>query len=53
MPRVRTVACLGGVSLERDVPEEQIRSPIEHMACFSGEGGPWRLISFTAGHLPE
>ena len=24
MPRVRTVACLGGVSPERDVPEEQI-----------------------------
>ena len=35
------------------VPEEQIRSPIEHMACFSGEGGPWRLVSLTAGYLPE
>lgn len=35
------------------VPEEQIRSPIEHMACFSGEGGSWRLTSFTAGYLPE
>jgi hypothetical protein len=35
------------------VPEEQIRSPIEHMACFSGDGGPWRLTSFTAGYLPE
>jgi hypothetical protein len=35
------------------VPEEQIRSPIEHMACFSAEGGPWRLTSFTAGYLPE
>jgi hypothetical protein len=35
------------------VPEEQIRSPIEHMACFSGEGGSWRLVSFTAGYLPE
>ena len=35
------------------IPEEQIRSPIEHMACFSGEGGAWRLTSFTAGYLPE
>ncbi len=35
------------------VPEQQIRSPIEHMACFSGRNGPWRLISFTAGVLPE
>jgi hypothetical protein len=35
------------------VPEEHIRSPIEHMACFSGQGGPWRLVSFTAGYLPE
>ena len=35
------------------VPEEQIRSPIEHMACFSGSGGSWRLTSFTAGYLPE
>jgi len=35
------------------VPEEQIRSPIEHMACFTGDGGPWRLSSFTAGYLPE
>lgn len=35
------------------IPEEQIRSPIEHVACFSGRGGPWRLISFTAGYLPE
>ena len=35
------------------VPEEQIRSPIEHMACFAGSGGSWRLISFTAGYLPE
>ena len=25
MPRLRTLACLSGVSLERDVPEEQIR----------------------------
>ena len=35
------------------VPEEQIRSPIEHMACFSGDSGTWRLMSFTAGYLPE
>jgi hypothetical protein len=35
------------------VPEEHIRSPIEHMACFSGQGGSWRLVSFTAGYLPE
>ena len=35
------------------VPEEQIRSPIEHMACFSGDGGGWRLTSLTAGYLPE
>lgn len=35
------------------VPEQQIRSPIEHMACFAQHGGAWRLISFTAGYLPE
>lgn len=35
------------------IPEEQIRSPIEHMACFSRQGGTWRLVSFTAGYLPE
>jgi hypothetical protein len=35
------------------VPEEQIRSPIEHMACFTGNNGIWRLTSFTAGRLPE
>lgn len=35
------------------VPEEQIRSPIEHMACFARRSGPWRLVSFTAGYLPE
>ncbi|MGH8663036.1 MAG: hypothetical protein ACREUX_02100 [Burkholderiales bacterium] len=35
------------------VPEQQIRSPIEHMACFSAQGGQWRLVSFTAGYLPE
>jgi Mg2+ and Co2+ transporter CorA len=27
-PRVRTVACLGGVSLERDVPSDEIRQTI-------------------------
>jgi hypothetical protein len=35
------------------VPEQQIRSPIEHMACFSARGGSWRLVSLTAGYLPE
>lgn len=35
------------------VPEEQIRSPIEHMACFARRGAGWRLVSFTAGYLPE
>ena len=35
------------------VPVEQIRSPIEHMACFAGDDGSWRLTSFTAGQLPE
>jgi hypothetical protein len=35
------------------IPEEQIRSPIEHMACFSRQSSSWRLVSFTAGYLPE
>ena len=35
------------------IPEEQIRSPIEHMACFAARGSDWRLVSFTAGYLPE
>lgn len=35
------------------VPEQQIRSPIEHMACFAAQGGQWRMVSFTAGYLPE
>jgi hypothetical protein len=35
------------------VPEQQIRSPIEHMACFAARGGTWRLVSLTAGYLPE
>ena len=34
---------------EAYVPEEQVRSPIEHAACFvRGEGG-WRLIGFGPG----
>jgi hypothetical protein len=45
--RVRTQGTSGFV------PEEQIRSPIEHMACFSGQGGAWRLVSLTTGYLPE
>ncbi len=35
------------------IPEDQIRSPIEHMACFAPQGRNWRLVSFTAGYLPE
>lgn len=35
------------------VPEELIRSPIEHMACFARRNGAWRLVAFTAGYLPE
>lgn len=35
------------------IPEEQIRSPIEHMACFAARGSEWLLVSFTAGYLPE
>jgi hypothetical protein len=35
------------------VPEQQIRSPIEHMACFAAQAGQWRLVSLTAGYLPE
>ncbi|MCW5606023.1 MAG: hypothetical protein KIT18_15890 [Burkholderiales bacterium] len=31
------------------VPEEQIRSPIEHTACFVRAGGTWRLIGFGPG----
>jgi len=35
------------------IPEEQIRSPIEHLACFLKTGSQWRLVSFTAGDLPD
>jgi hypothetical protein len=31
------------------VPEEQIRSPIEHAACFVKTEGGWRLIGFGPG----
>jgi len=31
------------------VPEEQIRSPIEHTACFVRTEGGWRLIGFGPG----
>ena len=31
------------------VPEEQIRSPIEHTACFVKTEGGWRLIGFGPG----
>jgi len=45
--RIRARARVGFVT------EEQIRSPIEHMACFARADGQWRMISFTAGYLPE
>lgn len=35
------------------VPEEQIRSPIEHLTCFVRSGNQWRLASMTAGDLPD
>jgi hypothetical protein len=31
------------------VPEEQIRSPIEHTACFAKGGNGWRLTGFGPG----
>jgi hypothetical protein len=31
------------------VPEEQIRSPIEHTACFVRAGGGWRMTGFAPG----
>jgi len=31
------------------LPEEQIRSPIEHTACFVRAGGGWRMIGFGPG----
>lgn len=48
MPRVRTVACLGGVSLERDVPEEQIHEYIrdaEHVTWVDVEDPGEREIA--------
>lgn len=34
---------------EAYVPEEQIRSPVEHTACFIKAAGGWRLIGFAPG----
>jgi len=34
---------------EAYVPEEQIRSPIEHTACFVRTEGGWRMIGFGPG----
>ena len=34
---------------EAYVPEEQVRSPIEHTACFVRVEGGWRLIGFGPG----
>jgi len=31
------------------VPEEQIRSAIEHRACFAKEGGAWRMVEYVIG----
>jgi hypothetical protein len=31
------------------VPEEQIRSPIEHTACFSKSASGWRMMGFAPG----
>jgi len=48
VPRVRTVACLGGVSLERDVPEEQIHEYIraaEHVTWVDVEDPGEREIA--------
>ena len=48
MPRVRTVACLGGVSLERDVPQEQIHEYIataEHVTWVDVEDPGEREIA--------
>jgi hypothetical protein len=35
--------------MEAYVPEEQIRSPVEHTACFIKTAGGWRLIGFAPG----
>ena len=31
------------------VPEEQIRSPLEHRACFVKSGSTWRMTAFAVG----
>ena len=31
------------------VPEEQIRSPLEHRACFAKKGASWRMTGLEAG----
>jgi hypothetical protein len=31
------------------VPEEQIRSPIEHRACFIKSESGWRMVAFVVG----
>lgn len=31
------------------VPEEQIRSAIEHRACFAKEGSVWRMVEYVIG----
>jgi hypothetical protein len=31
------------------VPEEQIRSPVEHRACFVKTENGWRMIAFVVG----
>ena len=31
------------------VPEEQVRSPIEHRACFVKTEGGWRMVAFVIG----
>ena len=34
---------------EAYVPEEQIRSPIEHRACFVKTESGWRMVAFVVG----
>jgi hypothetical protein len=31
------------------VPEEQIRSPLEHRACFAKTAAGWRMTAFAVG----
>jgi len=33
------------------VPEEQIRSPLEHIACFVKTANGWRMTALGAGGL--